>query len=84
MQKKKNKPPKPRNPEPAAAAIVDAPPPAARLDDADRLDGRRVKFLAENPFIRELITLYGDLPVDQLVAKWKQDDQLKYRHHSKT
>lgn len=60
MKTKKKPQPKPRNREPGAAPGLERP-------------WRRVKFQNENPFIRRLIKRYGDLPVDQLVARWKKE-----------
>lgn len=38
---------------------------------------RRVKFQSGNRFVRQLVKMYGDLPLEQLVARWKQDDGKK-------
>lgn len=56
------------------------PPRRFRPTLKDRLPGaerprRRVKFQSENPFIRRLVRIYGELPVDQLIARWKQEQK---------
>ena len=35
--------------------------------------GYRVKYQSDNRFIAELAKLYGDLPLGQLIDRWKQD-----------
>lgn len=51
-------------------------PAAANLPGRDK-PWRRVKFQSGNQFVRQLQKLYGDLPLEQLVARWKQDDGKK-------